>query len=78
MEKISLTSLRNNIYQIFDNLIQTGIPLEIERNGHKILISLENESNDKFAKLKPHHTINGDPKELINLNVGVWERGKNL
>jgi hypothetical protein len=79
MEQISVTSLRNNIYQIMDNIIKTGIPLEIERRGHTIKISLDdNKKKDRISKLVPHNTLNCDPEEIINLKVYTWDEGKDL
>ena len=42
MERLSLTALRAQLYQVVDQVIKSGIPQEIERNGHQLKISLDN------------------------------------
>ncbi|MGA1841702.1 MAG: type II toxin-antitoxin system Phd/YefM family antitoxin [bacterium] len=41
MRVISLTSLRNKLFKIVDEIIETSVPVEIERKGHKLKIVLE-------------------------------------
>jgi len=38
MTPISLTALRNQLFKIVDRVIETGMPVEIERKGHKLII----------------------------------------
>ncbi|NVM25412.1 MAG: type II toxin-antitoxin system Phd/YefM family antitoxin [Desulfobacterales bacterium] len=71
MAPLSLTALRNNLFKIVDEVIRTGIPAEIERNGHRLKIVLE-ERKSKLDNLKPHDCIVGDPDELIKLKVAQW------
>ena len=71
---ISLTKLRADLYKIVDQVIETGLPIDIERNGKKVrIIALEKKS--KLANLKSHPgTIVGDPDELIHLDwSSEWE-----
>lgn len=68
---MSLTALRQQLFKAVDQVIETGIPLEIERNGHQVKIILE-EKKSKLANLKQHDCIVGDPDELIELDVAEW------
>ena len=68
MAPISLTSLRKNLFKIVDGVIKTGNPVEIERNGHRLKIVLD-EKKSKLSHLKPHDCIVGDPDELVHLKV---------
>jgi CO dehydrogenase/acetyl-CoA synthase alpha subunit len=77
MAPISLTALRNNLFQIVDGVIKTGNPVVIERNGHRLKIVLE-EKTSKLKNLKPHDCIVGDPDELIQLKVTEWHEEDNL
>lgn len=36
---ISLTKLRADLYKIVDQVIKTGIPIEIERDGKRVMSS---------------------------------------
>lgn len=77
MVPVTLTALRNQLFKIVDRIIETGIPVEIERKGHKLLIVLE-EKKSKFDNLKKRNCIAGDPDELIDLKVGEWNEEAQL
>ncbi len=77
MAPISLTALRNKLFKVVDEVIQTGIPAEIDRNGHRLKIVLEDKKS-KLNNLKPHDCIVGDPDELIQLEVATWDEASNL
>ena len=77
MAHMSLTALRNKLFKVVDEIIKTGIPVEIERNNHKLLIVLK-EKKSKLDNLKPHDCIIGDPDDLVNLKVTEWGELNNL
>jgi len=72
MAAISLTELRKHLFERVDEVINTGIPVEIKRNGHILKIVL-GESKRKLDNLKLHDCIVGDANELANLKTGIWE-----
>jgi len=51
MTPLSLTALRSQLLKIVDRVIETGMPVEIERKGHKLKIVLA-EKKSKFDYLK--------------------------
>jgi len=71
MAPMSLTALRNQLFKVVDGVIKTGIPAEIERNGHRLKIVLE-EKRSKLDNLKPHDCIIGDPDDLVDLKMAQW------
>lgn len=77
MAPISLTALRNQLFKLIDQAIATGIPVEIERKGHRLKIVPEHRKS-KLDNLKPHACIIGDPDDLVDLKVGKWEEEQNL
>lgn len=77
MAPMSLTALRNKLFKVVDEIIKTGIPAEIERNGYRLLIVLE-EKKSKLDNLKPHDCIVGNPDDLVNLKVTEWGETNNL
>ena len=77
MRPVSLTALRNNLFKIVDQVIQTGNPVTVERKGHKLKIVLE-EKKSKLKNLKSHDCIVGDPDDLVKLKVGEWRETNNL
>ena len=69
---LKASSLRENIYRILDQVLETGVPVEIERHG-KILKIVPAEPRSKLDNLKPRDYIVGDPEELVHLDwSGEW------
>ena len=77
MASLTLTALRNNLFKIVDEIIKTGNPVEIERNGHRLKIVLK-EKKSKLENLKSHDCINDDPDDLVHLEVAEWREMSNL
>lgn len=77
MRPISLTALRNNLFKIVDQVIQTGNPVLLERKGQKLKIVLE-EKKSKLDNLKPHNCVTGDPDDLVQVKVGEWHETNHL
>ncbi len=75
---ISATKLRQNLYNILDQVINDGIPVEVERKGHKLKIVPE-KSRSKFSLLEKHEIINGDPESFVHIDwTGIWNGEKEL
>ncbi len=70
MKSITPTELRANIYRLLDEVLNTGLPIEIVK-GNRRLRLIPVEKNDKFNNLVLRKdVINGDPEELVILS---WE-----
>ena len=79
MTKCTVTQLRNNIYQLMDQVIKTGEPLYIERHGKKLMLSsMSGAQGSKLKKLVPHHSIQGSPDDLVQLKVYQWKEEEHL
>ncbi len=61
------SALRENIYRILDEILETGVPVDIERKGRTLRI-VAVEPKSKLANLKPRDLIVGDPEELVQLD----------
>jgi len=77
MAAMTLTALRNQLFKVVDQIIKTGIPVDIERKGHNLKIVLI-EKKSKLDNLKPHNCIEGDPDDLADLKVAEWREEGNL
>jgi hypothetical protein len=60
------SALRENIYRILDEILETGVPVDIERKG-KLLRIAAVEPQSKLANLKPRDLIVGDPEDLVHV-----------
>ncbi len=66
--KVTSTQLRQNIYKLLDEVLSTGVPLEIERNGKMLKIIAETPSS-KLKNITPmKNLINCKPEELENID----------
>ena len=72
-EPLTASKLRENVYRILDEVLETGIPVEIERRG-KILKIVSAAPPNKLDNLKYHPDyLLGDPEDLVHLDwSGEW------
>ncbi len=69
---LKASSLRENIYRILDQVLETGVPVEIERRG-KILKIIPSETRSKLENLKARPYLLSDAEELVHLDwSGEW------
>jgi hypothetical protein len=79
MKKLTLTTLRQQIFQIADEVLLTGQPVSIERNGKVLLLSPAVELNkSKSLKLKRRKLITGDAESLHTAKAWEWREPENL
>ncbi len=75
MKTVTATQLRNNIYKLLDEVLSTGIPLEI-RKGDKKLRIIPAQKKDKFKNLISRPSaVKGNPDDLADIS---WEKEVNL
>jgi hypothetical protein len=73
METLTLTALRQNIFQLADQVLETGEPVVIERNGRHLLLVVE-KSQLKLENLPRRNAIVGNPEDLVDLKV--WDEAE--
>ena len=74
MMPLTATKLRDNIYKILDQVIESRIPVEIERRGRIVRI-VPAESRGKLDNLKQRSYLGVDPEELVHLDwYGEWQQ----
>lgn len=64
---MKVSELRQNIYQLLDQVLETGVPLEIERKGQKLRITPE-PLRDKLENLKRRDCLVGDPEDIVHMD----------
>ena len=74
MAVISATRLRQNLYNILDSVVDTGVPVEVERRGRMLRIVAE-ERGSKWDRLTAHKTVAGDPDGLVHVDWSHEWRG---
>lgn len=75
MKTVTPTELRGDIYNLLEEVLNTKIPIEINKGG-RILRIIPVEKGDKFQNLIPRpDVIQGDPETLVDIH---WEEEVNL
>ena len=70
--KHTASSLRQNVYRILDEVLETGVPVEIERRG-RLLRIVPVEMPSKLRELPQRPYIRGDPDEIVHVDwSGEW------
>jgi prevent-host-death family protein len=74
---ISVTKLRANLYEIVDRVIETGIPVDIERKGVRVRLEPVKRQS-KLQKLGKHpETIVGDPEDIVHMDwYAEWSESR--
>ena len=70
MKTITVTELRKNIYNLLEEVLETGIPLEINKGGRKLRIAPVEEVDKLQNLIYRPDAIKGDPEDLVHLE---WE-----
>lgn len=71
---LSLTEFRANLYKIVDQVIETGVPIEIERKGIKIRLVPEKKKSKLERLVKHPGAIKGDSESLVHIDwSSEWE-----
>lgn len=64
---ITASKLREDIYNVLDGVLETGIPVEIERRG-KVLKIVSDNKPSKLRNLKKHAVLKGDPEDIVHMD----------
>lgn len=59
--------LRQDIYRILDEVLETGVPAEIERHG-KVLRIVPPENTSKLDSLRPRDYLNAEPEDVVEID----------
>lgn len=67
MKQVTVTELRRNIFNLLEEVLDTGIPLEIDKGGRRLRIAPV-EPVDKFANFEPiPNLLKGDPEDIVHI-----------
>jgi hypothetical protein len=65
--RVTASKLRENVYRILDEVIETGLPAEVVRKG-KVLKIVPEQPVSKFARLKRRNAFVGDVEDIIGMD----------
>lgn len=64
---ISGTKLRENVYHVLDEALETGKPVEIRRKGRTLQI-IPDRSGSRLERLRKRPTLRSEPDEIVHLD----------
>jgi hypothetical protein len=68
MPAISASQLRQDVYRLLDQVLRSGVPLDIDRGGRRLRI-VPVDAPPKTSRLTPHpDAIVGDPEDLVHVD----------
>ncbi len=67
-QQVSDLNIQNDIFQLLDKVIKTGVPVEIERKGKRLLISPAEKRRDLDSLEQHPEYIVGNPDDLIHID----------
>jgi len=69
---LTASKLRENIYRILDEVLETGVPVEIRRKGKTVRI-VPGEPVSKLERLEPRDYLLDDPEAFVHVDwSGEW------
>jgi prevent-host-death family protein len=74
--RVTASKLRENIYGILDQALETGVPVEVVRKGKVLRIVPETKPN-KLSRLKKRNYLVGDPEDIVHMDwLSEWSELK--
>jgi hypothetical protein len=75
---LTASKLRADVYRILDQVLDSGVPVEIERRGRMLKI-VPVEAPSKLDNLTPRPYLAVDPEELLDLDwSATWDAERAL
>jgi len=65
--RVTASKLRENVYRILDDVVETGLPVEVVRKGVVVRIVAEKPVS-KLARLKKRNVFAGNPEDIIGMD----------
>lgn len=77
MQKMTLTKLRTDLFKVADQVLASGEPVLIERNGQQLILATQS-APSKLSRLSARPLIHGKADDLWNAQVSEWQEPNNL
>jgi len=65
---LTASKLRQDVYRILDQVLETGVPVEVERRGQLLRIVLVTTRNKLDNLTERPDFLRGDPEEIVHLD----------
>ncbi|QDP98321.1 type II toxin-antitoxin system Phd/YefM family antitoxin [Microlunatus elymi] len=77
---VTASELRQNIYRLLDQVLDSGEPLEISRKGRLLRLVADEPRGDRLAGIHTNpNVIVGDPDDLVSIDwSGEWDADRQV
>lgn len=69
-KRYTASDLRANVYRVLDTVLESGVPVEIERRG-RVLKIVPEAATPKLSRLIQRPYLRGDIEDIVHLD---WSR----
>ena len=69
--RLTASKLRANVYRVLDQVLETGVPVEIERHGRRVRIvaaDTPKSRTSKLARLKRRRVLLVPPESIVHID----------
>jgi hypothetical protein len=70
-KKYTASELRSDVYRVLDSVLETGVPVEIERKG-RILRIVAEKAPSRLSRLVRRKVLNCAPDAIVHMD---WSKG---
>jgi antitoxin (DNA-binding transcriptional repressor) of toxin-antitoxin stability system len=73
--RLTASRLRQDIYRVLDEVLETGVPVEIERRGRllRIVPAEPSKGSSTIHELPERPYLRADPEEIVHVDwSGEW------
>ena len=71
---LTASKLRENVYRVLDQVLETGEPAEIERNGHRLRIVADDPPSRLSRLVQRTDLVVGESDDFVHLDwSGEWK-----
>lgn len=71
---LTASKLRENVYRVLDQVLETGEPAEIERNGRRLRIVADDQPSRLSRLVQRTDLVVGDSDDFVHLDwSGEWQ-----
>lgn len=68
MTTLTASKLRADIYRILDEIIASGVPVEVERKGVRLRIVPVEQPSKMSRLVRRPDAVNGNPESLVHID----------
>jgi hypothetical protein len=66
-KRLTASQLRADVYRVLDRVLESGLPVEIERKGRVLKIEADKPTS-KLSRLVKRPYVHGQPEDIVHMD----------